>query len=207
MSRKIVRHERRNQILQALHECLKEKPFHKTSIKDIAQKAGINHGMLHYYFENKEDILLKYIDFTYDRYWATYSEQFTRKLKKTTVTVETLSEVFHWILNEISFDPVESRIFTEIWSLAVYSPSVMKKIKAHYRRWKNQMSTLIENIVSDKKTAAKLSLSLIAVAEGMSLLSVFFRKNDLCIDIDLPMMMQSLVPDYKNKMIMTKVPS
>ena len=59
--------------------------------------------------------------------------------------------------------------------------------------------TLIENIVSDKKTAAKLSLSLIAVAEGMSLLSVFFRKNGLCTGIDLPMMMQSLVPDDKNQ--------
>jgi len=199
MSRKIVRHERRNQILKALHECLKEKPFHKTSIKDIAQKAGINHGMLHYYFEDKEDILLKYIDFTYDRYSTIFSELFTRKFKKTTMTVETLSEVFHWILNEISFDPVEARIFTEIWSLAVYSPPVMEKIKALYGWWQDQLCTLMEDIVSDKKTAEKLSLSLIAVAEGMSLFSVFFSKNNLCIDIDFSMMMQSLVPDYKIK--------
>ena len=43
------------------------------------------------------------------------------------------------------------------------------------------MSGLIENLVSDKKIAAKLSLSLIAVAEGMSLFSVFFaRRANLC---------------------------
>jgi AcrR family transcriptional regulator len=199
MSRKMVRNERRIQILQALHECLKEKPFHQTTIKDIAKKADLNHGMLHYYFENKEDILLQYIDYSYDRYSEIYSEHFNRKLKETTVTLETLSETFRWMLDAVSFDPVESRIFTEIWALAVYSPAVMKKIKAHYRRWRNQMSVLFENLVSDKKTAAKLSLSLIAVAEGMSLFSVFFRKNDLCTDIDFPMMMQSLAPGHAIK--------
>lgn len=195
MSRKIVRHERRTQILQALHECLKEKPFHKTSIKDIAQKAGINHGMIHYYFEDKEDILLKYIDLTYDRYWAIYSKSVESKIKEDAITVDTLSELFHWTLNEISFDPAESRIFTEIWSLAVYNPGVMKKLKAHYRRWRNHLSSLLENIVNDKQMTLKMSLSLIAISEGFSLFSVFFRKSDLCTTIDFQRMLQSLAPD------------
>ena len=195
MSRKIVRHERRNQILQALHECLKEKPFHQTSIKDIARKAGVNHGMLHYYFEDKEDILLKYIDFTYDRFWTIYDKQFNCKIKETTISVDTLSEIFHWTLDEISFDPELARIFTEIWSLAVYNPAVMKKLKAHYRRWRNQMSSLLENIVSDKQMASKLGLSLIAISEGLSLLSVFFSRSDLCTTIDFPRMLQSLALD------------
>ena len=63
MGRKPIRDKRRKQILEAVHQCVQEKPFHKTSIKDIARKAGLNHGALHYYFESKEHILIEYIDY------------------------------------------------------------------------------------------------------------------------------------------------
>jgi len=194
MTQKMVRSERRIQILQALHECLKEKPFHQTSIKDIANKAGVNHGLLHYYFENKEDILLQYIDYIFDKYLAIYTERFNLEITNATVTNETFSEVCRWLLNEVSFNPELARIFTEIWSLAIYNRKVMRKLKDHYRQWKNGMSALVENFVSDKKTADRLSLTLIALAEGMSLFSIFFRRSDLCTDLDYQVMMQSMVP-------------
>ena len=193
MPKKMIRRERRAQILQALHECLKEKPFHQTSIKDIANKARVNHGLLHYYFENKEDILLKYIDFTYDKYSAIYTERFNYRLNQAAVTNETFSEICRWTLHEVSFNSELARIFTEIWSLAIYNPKVMKKLKEHYLKWQDRMSALIAHFVRDKQTALRLSLTLIALTEGMSLFSVFFRPSDLCHDIDFLMMMQSMV--------------
>lgn len=54
MARKKVQDERRLQILKALHTCLQEKSFEKTSIKDIARVAGVNHGVLHYYFTRRD---------------------------------------------------------------------------------------------------------------------------------------------------------
>jgi len=42
-----------------LHKA-QDKPFDQTFIKDIAQAAGVNHGLLHYYFKSKEDILIHY---------------------------------------------------------------------------------------------------------------------------------------------------
>ena len=72
MGRKPVRDERRKQILDAVHQCLLVKPFHKTSIKDIARKAGLNHGALHYYFDNKEAILLEYIDYNKKKFDVVY---------------------------------------------------------------------------------------------------------------------------------------
>jgi len=161
MIQKMIRNERKIQILQALHECLLEKPFHQTSIKDIARKADVNHGLLHYYFENKEDILLNYIG----------------------------------TLNEVSFNPELAKIFTEIWAHAIYNRKVMKKLKGHYRLWQGQMHALVENIVTDKKKAERISLTVLAIAEGMSLFSIFFNRNQLCTDIDCRKMLQSLVPE------------
>jgi len=195
MIQKMIRNERKIQILQALHECLLEKPFHQTSIKDIARKADVNHGLLHYYFENKEDILLNYIDFTFDKYLAISSDRINRKFKESAGTIEPFADVFSWTLNEVSFNPELAKIFTEIWAHAIYNRKVMKKLKGHYRLWQGQMHALVENIVTDKKKAERISLTVLAIAEGMSLFSIFFNRNQLCTDIDCRKMLQSLVPE------------
>ena len=89
MTRKSVQDERRQQILEALHRCLLVKPFDQTSIKDIATEAGLNHGMLHYYFKSKEDILLNYIEYIIDMY-KTIFRDWLETNRKTSVSKETL---------------------------------------------------------------------------------------------------------------------
>ncbi len=49
---------RRNQILDAAAKVFAEKGFHPTTIKDIATEAGIAHGSIYTYFENKNALLL-----------------------------------------------------------------------------------------------------------------------------------------------------
>ena len=53
---------RRNQILAAAAKVFAEKGFHPTTIKDIAAEAGIAHGTIYNYFENKTALLLGIFD-------------------------------------------------------------------------------------------------------------------------------------------------
>ncbi len=53
---------RRNQILDAAAKVFAEKGFHPTTIKDIAVEAGIAHGTIYNYFENKPALLLGIFD-------------------------------------------------------------------------------------------------------------------------------------------------
>ena len=48
---------RRKQIVDGLMKCMQTKPYQKISIKEIAQAAGLSHGLLHYYFSSKDEIL------------------------------------------------------------------------------------------------------------------------------------------------------
>ena len=74
MPRISVKEQRRLQILEALNDCLLTTSFSQTSIKDIARKANVNHGVLHYYFKSKDDILLNYIDFIIEKYLTIFSK-------------------------------------------------------------------------------------------------------------------------------------
>lgn len=47
---------KREQILDALQELLKEQDIKNISVSDIAQRAGIAKGSIYYYFESKDDV-------------------------------------------------------------------------------------------------------------------------------------------------------
>lgn len=179
MGRKPVRDKRRKQILDAVHQCLLEKPFHKTSIKDIACKAGLNHGALHYYFENKEHILLEYIDHTHKQFNIIYNEYLKSELTEPITDLERLHEIWRWMLREMGFQKEYAKIYVEIWAHAQYNPKVMKKIKEMYRALREVLTAEVNTVATSDSEARKISLTLLALYEGMSLMTTFFTKHEL----------------------------
>ena len=59
----------RKKIVEAFRECLKEKPFDKVSLRDIAKQAGLPHTTILNYYDTKQEIVLAYVeevaDYTY----------------------------------------------------------------------------------------------------------------------------------------------
>ena len=192
MSKKVIRNERRLQILEALHQCMLEKPFYQTSIKDIARKAKVNHGLLHYYFENKEDILIQYIEYTFDQYFTIFEDRFTIRFKESKVDIKAFEEQYRWMLHEISFNEESSSRLELKIEFSVYNHKIMDKLRKHYKRWHNRVFLAVKNFVKVDKTARRLSLTLIAYSEGMSLFSILFKREDLCTDMDFKGLLNSL---------------
>jgi len=54
--------KRRQMILTAFHECIIEKGYSKTTLRDIAKSAGMTASHLLYYFPGKEAILQHYFE-------------------------------------------------------------------------------------------------------------------------------------------------
>jgi AcrR family transcriptional regulator len=52
---------RRTQIVRAAAAVLGRQGYAETSLKDVAREAGVAPGLLHYYFESKEDLLLEVV--------------------------------------------------------------------------------------------------------------------------------------------------
>ncbi len=48
----------RDRIVDAAYRALVKRGYHQTSMKDIAEEAGVAPGLAHYYFETKEDLLV-----------------------------------------------------------------------------------------------------------------------------------------------------
>ena len=194
-SNKTGRKEKRTLILEALHDCLLDKPYHLTSIKEIARRAGINHGLLHYYFKNKEDILLHYIDYMFEKFYALFLERFQTQFTPLAEADENMDEKLSWILEEVALNRDSAKIFTEIWALAVYNPTIKKKLQHLYLNWKDHVMAVIQSCFDDHRDAEKAGMTLIAFCEGMSLLSIFFPRGKLQTNIDYSRLISSFGPN------------
>lgn len=63
MGRPSISQQRRIEIGRALQMCMIENgSYESTSVKDIAQKAGLATGLIHHYFNSKDEILLLMAD-------------------------------------------------------------------------------------------------------------------------------------------------
>ena len=51
--------DKRELILNAAQDCLRDRGLKGLNIRDVARKAGVSLGSVHYYFSSKEEILVE----------------------------------------------------------------------------------------------------------------------------------------------------
>ena len=185
MARKNVQEERRLQILQALDACLQKKSFEKTSIKDIASVAGVNHGVLHYYFTGKEDILLNYIAYVMNNYQEQARVLFATMSHDKYTKEQYIEEAFKFVNNRITLNRNLSRIFVEIWEISLYNKKVKAKLRETYLGWIDEVTSIVSDYFDDKIFARNMSIAMIAFWEGMAMFSTIFPSDTLNTEVIL----------------------
>jgi AcrR family transcriptional regulator len=178
MQRISIKEKRRQQILEALNDCLIKKSFSETTIRDIAKKAKVNHGVLHYYFKSKEDILLNYIDFIIEKYLTIFARWIATTGRKYPDQREFIEQCLILMNKRVTLDKNISRIFVEIWEISLYNRKVRQKLKDMYSIWDKTITNEFDKIIKDKKTAQQLSIAMIAFFEGIALLSTIYDDKD-----------------------------
>jgi AcrR family transcriptional regulator len=185
--------DKRIRILEALSLCLQEKPFSRTSIKEIAATAGVNHGLLHYYFESKEDILSHYIDYVIFHYQSIFEEWLAGMEKADIDKRELVESFFDYMNDRITLNRQLSTVFIEIWEIGIYNPAIRKKLQAAYLQWIQVLTGILARIMDDRDAAERAGTMIVAFQEGMSLLSVLFDNEAF----DL----QGILVDFRRRMI------
>ncbi len=172
MGRKKNQEEKKIKILEALHKCLQEKPFDQTSIKEIAKTAGVNHGLLHYYFKNKEDILLRYIDYVLSGYKSDFRAWFQSSITDMADKDRFVENIFSYVINKITLNKELSIVFIEIWEIAIYNQKVKLKLQQTYEEWIYTLTDILKSFNKDADNIIHISAAIVAFLEGMALFSV-----------------------------------
>jgi TetR/AcrR family transcriptional repressor of bet genes len=72
--RTLDRTTRRGQVIEATIDCLSERGFSRTTVTDVARRAGISHGLVLFHFQSKDNLLAEVLDFLADEYQSNWQE-------------------------------------------------------------------------------------------------------------------------------------
>ena len=66
--RKLSRETRRSQLIEATIEVLAERGYARTTLTDVARKAGISHGLVNFHFQTKDALLAETLGYLSEEY-------------------------------------------------------------------------------------------------------------------------------------------
>lgn len=131
------RDAKRREIAESAVDALKVYGYARTTLRDIAAHSGMSLGSLHYYFEDKVDLMvycvrqykLQFVDvmraaITEVEGQDQVLDAFCAGLAKTIVEHAELHRLWYDIRNQAMFDPVFSPVVAEIegWLIDLMSP-------------------------------------------------------------------------------------
>ena len=141
MARKSIAEIRKEEIFDAFFKVVSEKGFAQATIREIANVAECNHGMLHHYFENKEAIIQAAVDHVTTAYRAELLEG----LSKHESAMDRLRYLIAWLNDLDRFNLEFSRAWMELWILSKSDMAVSAALRECYQEVKDIIAKIIRD--------------------------------------------------------------
>lgn len=166
--------DRHQEILEAASAVITEKGMAETRIQDIAERCGVSPGLILYYFESKDRLLVEALTYTNDQFYLRVS----REMRRMTSAKERLNRLIELsvpgLLPEYSLLD-EWALWLEIWVRALRDPELAKEREALDRRWVQSIADVIRygrqtgEFPTENHDADDLALQLGAVIDGLAI--------------------------------------
>lgn len=109
----------RARLIEAAYAVLAERGYEATSIKAVAQAAGVAPGLIHYYFASKEDLLAAVVEDAAER----YAEEM-RQLRESLAPAQALAAAIAARKRRVETEPDRERLRIELFALGVRHPAL-----------------------------------------------------------------------------------
>ncbi|RZA26760.1 MAG: TetR/AcrR family transcriptional regulator [Proteobacteria bacterium] len=173
MSKPDVAAERKDQIVRATVDCITKHGYHNFSMQDVARTAGVSKGIIHYYFLNKDDLMMSVLD----KVAGDIETIIAADMETITSPVEKIK-----VFMSVAFDVVRStkeyyQVNMDFWTQINQKKEVRQVISRHYAKFRDSCAKVIEEGVKqgvfrqvDPQHHASL---IIATIDGISLQWLF----------------------------------
>lgn len=177
MGRPSISEQRRIEIGRALQTCMvRNGSYESTSVKDIAQEAGIATGLIHHYFTNKDEILLLMAD---------------ASLLAVSNLLEDLlhtrqEDLRREKLHELLTDENQSRFVLTLYSLALSMPEIRELILARRTELRESLTARLrrsQNFTGSPEEMAYRLVFLLESAVAQSALEASHMMEELLLRV------------------------
>jgi AcrR family transcriptional regulator len=146
-----------------------ENGFTSTRVADIANKAGVSSGIIHYYFRSKEQVLAAALQ------WAVaQSETAAVRIRSETPDhIERFGRLLDHVIPHEGVPRDEWILWLEVWNTVKQHPDLLDECVAASSRWSDFIAELIEEgeqagVFAPLAPASEVAQRIVAMCEGLS---------------------------------------
>lgn len=168
MPRPNVEAERREQILRATCQVVSEVGMRDLRLADVAQRAGLSSGIIHYYFDNKQAVVVAAFEFN-------FTQSLARRralLGSTEDPLPLLNRIVQSYLPQGEDTLTAWRVWAELWAEAIRDPGCQAVNERLYEEWRQ---IVVEVIIRAQKDGSarpgnpvELANMLVAMIDGLA---------------------------------------
>ena len=161
----IVDHDAvRQDILMAFQECITQRPLTAITLRDIAEKAGMSHAKLLYYFKNKKEIVLAYVRFTRDFMCEKCSAWFAEHPRADYGSNLDYMNAFMEYVAAGGAGENRPNATTQTYVLARYDPEVEELVRSEFAQWRALMEQCLVRVYGETVGAREAEAMMILIA-------------------------------------------
>lgn len=197
--------DRHREILEAAARVITDRGLAETRISDIAERCGVSPGLILYYFESKDRLLVEALTWANDNFYLTQS----RELRRMQSAREQLDHLITMSVPGLLSDSDrldEWALWIEIWVRALRDPKLAQEREVLDRRWRQSIADIIRlgrstGEFPDGEDADQLGLELGAMIDGLAIQVLMndtaftpTRMYEVCMDVSARLIGFDLVP-------------
>jgi TetR/AcrR family fatty acid metabolism transcriptional regulator len=198
MSKADVAAERKEQIVRATVDCISKFGYHNFSMQDVARTAGVSKGIIHYYFLNKDELMMSVLD--------KVAGDIERVLQSDMANIEDPFQKMEIFVN-VCFDVVRStreyyQVNMDFWTQINQKDEVRAVIARHYAKFRETAAKVVRQGLEAGKfrkvDPAQYGSFVIAVIDGLSLQWLFDDKvfdYDGMVKVASRLIIEGLLPE------------
>ncbi len=136
--------DRHREILEAAARVITDRGLAETRISDIAERCGVSPGLILYYFDSKDRLLVEALTWANDNFYLTQS----RELRRMTSAREQLDHLITMSVPGLLSDSDrldEWALWVEIWVRALRDPAMAKEREVLERRWRQSIADIVRH--------------------------------------------------------------
>ncbi|WP_018130344.1 TetR/AcrR family transcriptional regulator [Effusibacillus pohliae] len=165
----------RAKLIEAAYKVLAAKGYENCSIKDIAHEAGVSPGLVHYYFANKEELLVAVVKEATDAY-CRQMEQMRETVAADQLADAALAEPLERTRRNAEW----YKLRYELYVLALRNPTIRSGVKELFTRGREGIEETIQAVAGKPlSNGSEMSAILFACFEGLALQSLVDPDFDL----------------------------
>lgn len=164
MGRKTNAPQRRDEIIWALYDCLAEYGHEKVTVKDIASRAGLAPGVIHYYFKSKDGIVSKLAEALYEKYSCLFKET----IVKSASPEQKMEKAIDFIVDKMIFSRPINRVFFNLLQMGYEREELGKVVKKIFEKYRAFLESMFQEMGATRDSRM-LAAALVAITEGFSI--------------------------------------